>query len=172
VSYDGEAYDGSVQQQIAREFSIYADSGPYSFPRTPVSYEVELTMVVPAWVQDYRTEKLAGMSDREKADAGSMGYGYRIEQLFRAKGTLKLDGMTRDFKAVGSRIHRQSVRPWRLFADIAGNPVSFLMGVPSAISPILYVQARRRKIATISGTCIRMEKCIPPVRGTSPSCEK
>jgi hypothetical protein len=115
VSYDGEAYDGSVQQQIAREFSIYADAGPYSFPRAAVSYEVELTMVVPAWVQDYRTEKLAGMSDKEKADAGSMGYGYRIEQLFRAKGTLKLDGVTRDFKAVGSRIHRQSVRPMAAF---------------------------------------------------------
>ena len=28
VSYDGEAYDGSVQQQMSREFSIYADAGP------------------------------------------------------------------------------------------------------------------------------------------------
>jgi hypothetical protein len=115
VSYDGEAYEGTVQQQMGREFAIYADAGPYSFPRTTVSYEVELTMVVPAWVQDYRTEKLAGMSDREKADAGSMGYGYRIEQLFRAEGTLRLDGVTRDFKAVGSRIHRQSVRPMAAF---------------------------------------------------------
>jgi hypothetical protein len=100
---------------MSRGFSIYADAGPYSFPRTSVSYEVELTMAVPAWVQDYRTEKLAGMSDREKADAGSMGYGYRIEQLFRAAGTLRLDGVTRDFKAVGSRIHRQSVRPMAAF---------------------------------------------------------
>lgn len=115
VSYDGEAFDGSVQRQIAREFAIYADAGPYSFARTPVAYEVELTMVVPAWVQDYRTEKLAGMSDRDKADAGSMGYGYRIEQLFRAEGTLRLDGVTRDFKGVGSRIHRQSVRPMAAF---------------------------------------------------------
>jgi hypothetical protein len=115
VSYDGEAFDGSVQRQIAREFGIYADGGPYSFARTPVAYEVELTMAVPAWVQDYRTEKLAGMSDREKADAGSMGYGYRIEQLFRAEGTLRLDGLTRDFKGVGSRIHRQSVRPMAAF---------------------------------------------------------
>jgi hypothetical protein len=39
VSYDGEAYDGSVQQQMSREFSIYADAGPYTFPRTSVSYE-------------------------------------------------------------------------------------------------------------------------------------
>jgi hypothetical protein len=115
VSYSGEAYDGSVQQQIAREFAIYADAGPYNFPRTPVSYEVELTMAAPAWVQDYRAEKLAGMSEKEKADAGSMGYGYRIEQLFRGKGTLTLDGVMRNFSAVGSRIHRQSVRPMAEF---------------------------------------------------------
>ena len=44
-----------------------------------------------------------------------MGYGYRIEQLFRAEGTLRLDGRTRDFKGVGSRIHRQSVRPMAAF---------------------------------------------------------
>jgi hypothetical protein len=115
VSYDGEAYEGSVQQQIAREFSIYADAGPYRFPRTAISYEVELTAVTPAWVQDYRTETLAGMSDRGRADAGSMGYGYRIEQLFRGVGTLTLDGATREFKALGSRIHRQSVRPMAAF---------------------------------------------------------
>jgi hypothetical protein len=115
VSYDGEAFEGSVQQQIAREFAVYADAGPYSFPRTAISYEVELTMVTPAWVQDYRTEKLGGMSAKEKTDAGLMGYGYRIEQLFRGAGTLALDGVRRDFKAVGSRIHRQSVRPMAAF---------------------------------------------------------
>jgi hypothetical protein len=115
VTYDGEAYEGSVQQQIARKFAIYADAGPYDFPRVPVSYEAELTMAAPAWVQDYRPEKLAGMSEQEKADAGSMGYGYRVEQLFRGEGTLTLDGRKRDFKAVGSRIHRQSVRPMAAF---------------------------------------------------------
>jgi hypothetical protein len=115
VSYDGEAFEGSVQQQIARQFAVYADAGPYSFPRTSLSYEVELTMVTPAWVQDYRTEKLDGMSEKERADAGLMGYGYRIEQLFRGQGVLTLDGVRRDFKAVGSRIHRQSVRPMAAF---------------------------------------------------------
>jgi hypothetical protein len=115
VSYDGEAFEGSVQQQIARQFAVYADAGPYSFPRTSLSYEVELTMVTPAWVQDYRTEKLDGMSEKERADAGLMGYGYRIEQLFRGRGVLTLDGVRRDFKAVGSRIHRQSVRPMAAF---------------------------------------------------------
>ncbi len=115
VSYDGEAYDGSVGQQIAQGFTIHADGGPYDFPRVPVSYEAELTMVVPAWVQDYRTEKLAGMSEQERTDAGMMGFGYRIEQMFRAEGRLTIDGSTRDFRAVGSRVHRQSVRPLAQF---------------------------------------------------------
>jgi hypothetical protein len=115
VSYSGAAYDGFVQQQIAREFAIYADAGPYAFPRTPISYEVELTMAAPAWIQDYRAEKLAAMSAKEKADAGSMGYGYRIEQLCRGTGILTLDGVTRNISVVGSRIHRQSVRPMAAF---------------------------------------------------------
>jgi hypothetical protein len=115
VTYGGEAYEGTVQRQIAREFAVYADAGPYSFPRTAIAYEVELTMVTPAWVQDYRTEKLDGMSAKERSDAGLMGYGYRIEQLFRGEGVLTLDGVSRDFKAVGSRIHRQSVRPMAAF---------------------------------------------------------
>jgi hypothetical protein len=115
VSYHGSAFDGSVQRQIARDFAVYADSGPYTFPRKSISYEVELTMAAPAWIQDYRAEKLAGMSDKEKADAGSMGYGYRIEQLCRGKGTFTLDGVTRDISVVGSRVHRQSVRPMAAF---------------------------------------------------------
>jgi hypothetical protein len=115
VSYSGAAYDGHVQQQIARGFAVYADSGPYSFPRAPISYAVELTMAAPAWVQDYRAEKLSGLSEKQKADAGSMGYGYRIEQLCRGKGTLTLDGVTRSISVVGSRIHRQSVRPMAAF---------------------------------------------------------
>ncbi len=115
IAYDGEAFAGTVQQQIARAFSIYADQGPYDHPRVPVAYEVEITMAAPAWIQDYRPEKLSGMSEQERADAGSMGYGYRIEQMFRGEGTLTVDGATRSFKAIGSRIHRQSVRPMAAF---------------------------------------------------------
>lgn len=115
VSYDGEAYDGAVQEQIRSEFAVYADGnrdkGLDGRRRAPVSFEVELEMVTPAWVADYRQEKLAGMSEQERIDAGLMGFGWRIEHLFRGRGVLKLDGEARDFKAMGSRIHRQSVRP-------------------------------------------------------------
>jgi prepilin-type processing-associated H-X9-DG protein len=115
IAYDGEAYAGTVAQQIARQFCIYAEAGPYAHPRVPVAYDVEITMAAPAWVQDYRQEKLADMTEQQRLDAGSMGYGHRIEQLFRGAGTLTVDGHTRDFKAIGSRIHRQSVRPMAAF---------------------------------------------------------
>jgi hypothetical protein len=115
IAYDGAAFDGTVQQQIAREFSIYADGGPCDHPRVPVAYEVEITMAAPAWVHDYRADQLAGMSEQQRVDAGLMGFGYRIEQLFRGEGTLTLDSRSRPFRAVGSRIHRQSVRPLAAF---------------------------------------------------------
>jgi hypothetical protein len=83
--------------------------------RTSLRYEVDLTMVTPAWVQDNTPEALARMSERERTDAGLMGFGYRMEHLFRGKGTLWIDGKERRFKALGSRVHRQSVRPLDAF---------------------------------------------------------
>lgn len=83
--------------------------------RTPVRFDVELTMVTPCWVQDTTPEKLETMSERERNDARSMGLGYRMEHLFRGEGTLEIDGQTREFNAIGSRIHRQSVRPLDAF---------------------------------------------------------
>lgn len=103
VRFDGTAVDGQVAQQIAR--TLDPDR------RTPLRFEAELSMVTPAWVQDNSPEQLARMSPAERIDAQSMGIGHRIEHLFRAEGRLQIDGAERAFKAVGSRIHRQSVRP-------------------------------------------------------------
>ena len=44
-----------------------------------------------------------------------MGFGWRVEQVFRGEGELTLDGQTRTFRCVGNRIHRQSVRPMGAF---------------------------------------------------------
>jgi hypothetical protein len=103
MSYDGPAVEGTVEQQIARSVD------PKS--RRPVRLEVEMEMATPAWVQDYSPDKLARMSEAEAAEARSMGVGWRLEHTFRATGTLAVDGTTRAFRAVGSRIKRQSVRP-------------------------------------------------------------
>jgi hypothetical protein len=78
---------------------------------TPLTWDVEIEMITPCWVQDNTPERLIGLSEREMDDARSMGLGYRMEHQFRGAGTLTVDGQTRSFKAVGNRIHRQSVRP-------------------------------------------------------------
>jgi hypothetical protein len=103
MSYDGVAIDGSVEQQIAR--SVDRENV------RPVRLEVEMEMATPAWVHDYSPAKMARMSEAEAAEARNMGVGWRLEHTLRATGTLTIDGATREFRAVGSRIKRQSVRP-------------------------------------------------------------
>jgi hypothetical protein len=107
VSFDGSAVDSTAEAWIREEVDTSRE--------VPVKFETELTMVTPAWTQDFTPEKLARMSEAERTDAGLMGFGYRMEHLFRATGQLEIDGTTRDFNAVGSRIHRQSVRPMGAF---------------------------------------------------------
>ena len=103
VAYDGDAVDSHVKQQITQSIDPSV--------RTPVRFDVELTMAAPAWVQDNSPERLASMTEAERIEAANMGIGYRIEQLCRAEGVYEIDGETRKFRGVGSRIHRQSVRP-------------------------------------------------------------
>jgi hypothetical protein len=116
VSFDDKVYDSRIEEQIRGNFRVFADSDvDASLKQVPLKFDVELTMVTPAWTQDYRPEALAGMSEAERIDAGLMGYGWRIEHLFRGEGELTLDGSSRGFKCLGSRIHRQSVRPMGAF---------------------------------------------------------
>ncbi len=120
VSYQGTPWAGLVQDQIAARFGVYAGQEPAAdfaaaFTREEVRFEVALTMAAPAWTQDYRADKLAGMSEDERSDAGLMGFGYRIEQLLRGEGEFTVGGTTRGFRAVGTRIKRQSVRPMGSF---------------------------------------------------------
>lgn len=72
-------------------------------------------MAAPAWVQDISPDRLARMTEAEKADAATLGFGCRIEQLYRAQGTLTVDGQARSFRASGTRIHRQGIRPLTSF---------------------------------------------------------
>jgi len=107
VTYSGDPVDSTSAAII--------DGTVDTARRTPVSYDVELTMVTPCWVHDYTPETVAKMTPREQADASSMGLGYRMEHLFRGEGTLTIDGKTRDFRCVGIRVHRQSKRPMEGF---------------------------------------------------------
>lgn len=103
MTFDGTARDTHISAQIAEDDS--------SGERIPLKYEVEMEMVAPSWVQDNSPDKVAKMSPSERGDAESMGIGWRLEQLFRATGTLTIDNETRSFQGVGNRIKRQSVRP-------------------------------------------------------------
>lgn len=103
VGFDGVAVDSDVAAQIGQAVDPSR--------RSPIRFEAELTMAAPAWVQDNAPERVAKMSAEAAIEAANMGVGYRIEQMFRAKGWLEIDGQIRDFRAVGSRIHRQSIRP-------------------------------------------------------------
>jgi hypothetical protein len=116
LSLEDTPYEGTIQDQLRGNLRIFADApADPSYRKTPIKLEADLTMAAPAWTQDYRIEKLAGMTEKQLTDAGLMGYGWRIEQLFRAEGELTVDGQTRRFKGLGSRIHRQSVRPMGAF---------------------------------------------------------
>jgi len=107
MTYDGSAIDGTVSQQISRSLD--------PAQQIPVRLDVELAMATPAWVQDNSPDKLAAMSESEAAEAQSMGIGWRLEHLFRGEGRLEVDGKTREFGVIGSRIKRQSVRPLNFF---------------------------------------------------------
>lgn len=107
VSYDGKPVD-TTSEAMAKGAVDPANT-------TPFRWQVEIEMVTPCWVQDTTPERLVGLSQREMDDARSMGLGYRMEHQFRGEGTMTLDGETRSFKAVGNRIHRQSVRPLDAF---------------------------------------------------------
>lgn len=102
VTFDGPAVDTHVTHQIRKTVDPNR--------RTHVRLWVEMQMAVPAWVQQTSPDALAGMDKTAALEASFMGTGYRFEQLFRARGTLTVDGRTREFEGSGLRIHRQSVR--------------------------------------------------------------
>jgi len=102
VVYDGPARDGHVREQIDGSFKTLTRSAP-------IRLEAEMTMVTPAWVQENAVDT-DQMSEKDAANAAAMGLGYRFEHHFRAVGELRIDGKREDFRATGTRVHRQSIR--------------------------------------------------------------
>ncbi|MDQ8047224.1 MAG: hypothetical protein REI11_21640, partial [Patulibacter sp.] len=85
--FDDEVYDSRIEEQIAGNFRVFADAEPDpALRRTRVKFDVELEMAAPGWTQDLRPEKLAGMTEAERTDAGLMGFGWRVEQTWRGEG--------------------------------------------------------------------------------------
>lgn len=102
VSFQGEVVDTHVDRQI--------DNTVDRSRRIPLRYEVDLDMAAPANVQDISPQSFAKWGKGKQRDAVSVGLGWRFEQVLRGEGELEIDGETRSFRAVGSRVKRRSVR--------------------------------------------------------------
>lgn len=110
VTYDGEVMETTIDALVESSINLAAGDNSH-LARTALQVDLELEMAVPCFVQNNPEDKLKDMTEREQADAKAMGIGWRLEQLFRGKGSYTLDGATRPITCTGLRIHRQSFRP-------------------------------------------------------------
>jgi hypothetical protein len=100
MSYDGKAVQTSSADLIA---------GRAGGPHVDVSFRVDATMAVPPWIQGSLVTE-AATALKTSVEGDYMG-GSRYEQLFRASGSVRIDGGDeRRFGGTGLRIRRQGVR--------------------------------------------------------------
>jgi hypothetical protein len=98
------SYDGWAVQTSSADLAAGRAGGP----RVDLTFHVEAKMVVPPWIQG-ALQRDAG-ERLTTSDEGDMMGGPRYEQLFRARGSVTVDGVTQDFTGSGLRIRRQGVR--------------------------------------------------------------
>lgn len=100
MTFDGKAVQTSSADLVA---------GTKSGPLVDVAFTVEAKMAVPPWVQGALQ---ADAADQLKTSVeGDLMGGPRYEQLYRAKGSITIDGgPTKQFTGSGLRIRRQGVR--------------------------------------------------------------
>jgi hypothetical protein len=106
--------------------SIDLAAGRKDGPLTDIAFHVEARMAVPPWIQGALQ---ADAGDRLKSsDEGKMMGGPRYEQLFRATGSVTVDGTEQRFAGNGLRIRRQGVRKLAGFAGHAWQSAVFPSG--------------------------------------------
>jgi len=99
ATFNGTAAQTSTQALIAAE-----PPGP----RVEIDFQVTATMAVPPWIQG---SLLPEAAERLTTSVeGDLMGGPRYEQLFRAQGTLRVDGEQHVFTGSGLRIRRQGIR--------------------------------------------------------------
>jgi prepilin-type processing-associated H-X9-DG protein len=99
MSFDGEMTQTSTAALVAGEIAGLT---------VPVRFDVEMTMAVPPWEQG-ALSRSAGDVLANSDEGGLMG-GPRYEQLFRASGSVSINGVEQQFNGQGLRIRRQGVR--------------------------------------------------------------
>jgi hypothetical protein len=98
-------YDGEAVQTSSADLAAGRKGGPL----VDVSFQVEAKMAVPPWIQG-ALQADAGEQIKSSIEGDLMG-GPRYEQLFRATGSLAVDGgAPQQFNGSGLRIRRQGVR--------------------------------------------------------------
>ncbi|TMS50989.1 hypothetical protein E0T84_21620 [Mycobacterium sp. DBP42] len=99
MTYAGKAVETSSADLVA---------GKSDGPLVDVEFHVEAKMAVPPWIQG-ALQRDAGEQIKNSVEGDLMG-GPRYEQLFRAHGSVTINGNRHDFTGSGLRIRRQGVR--------------------------------------------------------------
>ena len=99
AEFDGTATETSADALI---------SGDHAGRTVDLAFTVEATMAVPPWIQGTLFPEAAEML--ATSIEGKLMGGPRFEQLFRARGTVRVDGEEHPFTGSGLRIRRQGVR--------------------------------------------------------------
>jgi len=99
ASFKGWAVDTTFQALL---------NGAADYPRVDLEYEIDAEMAVPPWVSGATSSEAKTLLSSSKE--GDYVGGERFEQLFRAKGRIRIAGVDRTFTGGGLRIRRQGVR--------------------------------------------------------------
>jgi hypothetical protein len=99
MTYDGKAVQTSSADLVA---------GKKDGPLVDIQFTVEAKMAVPPWVQG-ALQADAATRLKTSVEGDLMG-GPRYEQLYRATGSVTVDGHTHQFTGSGLRIRRRGVR--------------------------------------------------------------
>ena len=98
------SFDGKAVQTTSADLAAGRKDGPL----VDVRFDVEAKLAIPPWVQG------ALQPDAETAlktsIVGDLMGGHRYEQLFRATGSVHVEGREHPFAGTGLRIRRQGVR--------------------------------------------------------------
>ena len=99
IEFDGRAVATSSAALV---------SGAADGPLVDLAFRVQATMAVPPWIQG--TMRPEADESLGTTIVGDLMGGPRYEQLFRATGSLRVDGAEHPFTGTGLRIRRQGVR--------------------------------------------------------------
>jgi hypothetical protein len=102
VKVDGEAATSSVEAQINGAFPGQGD-------RLPIELAVDIRPAIPPWMNGALLADAKRVLDTQE-EGDLMGHPWRIEQLCRAIGTLRIGDEVYEINGGANRVRRQSIR--------------------------------------------------------------